>query len=454
MESLGSAGPAPHKPEAQAKGTPPLAGASGLCAALNTHINRRGFLRLAGLAGISWLTPVGHMLARAAEAPSRPRRPAQSIIVLWMQGGPSQLETFDPHPGTAIAGGTGAVATAVKGVQLATGLERLAEEMGSIALVRSMVSKEGDHERGTYTMKTGFRPDPTVVHPSIGAICCHELPVAGTDIPRHVSILPNQWAPRGGYLGEAYDAFKMGDPAGEVPDTVSHLPPARDEERLKHLQVVENAFARGRQRRALETMHKQTVTAARKMMSSEQLRAFDVNKEPLALRRAYGETPFGRACLAARRLLEVGVRCVEVNLSGWDSHVNNHAIHREQLAILDPAFSTLLRDLREHDLLERTVVLCMGEFGRTPKINPTGGRDHWPNGFSLALAGGGIQGGQVIGETDPEGKEGPTNPVRVGDLHATILTAVGIDPKKVNQTAIGRTVRFSEGEPMAGLLGA
>jgi hypothetical protein len=155
-------------------------------------LDRRGFLRLAGLTGVAWLTPVGHLLARAAEAPGRRHRPARSIIVLWLQGGPSQLETFDPHPGTAIAAGTGAVATAVKGVQLASGLEGTAEQMGSIALVRSMVSKEGDHERGTYTMKTGFRPDPTVVHPSIGAVCCHELPAAGTDIPRHVSILPNQ----------------------------------------------------------------------------------------------------------------------------------------------------------------------------------------------------------------------------------------------------------------------
>ncbi len=413
---------------------------------------RRKFLRLAGLAGATWLTPLGHLLARAAEAAGKPRGPAQSVILLWMQGGPSQLETFDPHPGTAIAGGTGAVATAVKGVQLATGLERTAEEMGSIALVRSMVSKEGDHERGTYTMKTGFRPDPTITYPSIGAVCCHELPAAGTDIPRHVSILPNQWASRGGYLGEEYDAFRTGDPAGPVPDTTSFVPRERDEQRLRHLEVVESAFARGRVQRAEATMHRATVAGARKMMSSEQLAAFDVSREPLALRRAYGETPFGRACLAARRLIEVGVRCVEVTLTGWDTHANNHALHREQLAILDPAFSTLVRDLRERGLLERTVVLCTGEFGRTPAINPAGGRDHWPNGFSLALAGGAVHGGRVIGETDPEGKAEPTDPVSVGDLHATILTAVGIDPRKINQTPIGRTVRFSDGKPIEKLL--
>jgi len=408
---------------------------------------------MAGVAGATWLTPVGTLLARAAEAPGKPRDHAQSIILLWLQGGPSQLETFGPPPDTRIAAGTTAVDSAVKGVQLATGLERTAEEMGSISLIRSMVSKEGDHERGTYAMKTGFRPDPTVIHPSIGAICCHELPLAGADIPRHISILPSQWPARGGYLGDQYNAFRTDDPASPVPDTSSLLPARREEERLQHLDVVENAFAAGRHKRVEATMHRDSVAGALKMMSSEQLKAFDVLKEPLALRRAYGETPFGRGCLAARRLIEVGVRCVEVTLSGWDTHANNHATVHNLLTTLDPAFSALIRDLRERGLLERTVVLCGGEFGRTPTVNPVGGRDHWPTGFSMALAGGGIRGGKVIGETDPDGKPEPANPVTVPDLHATILTAVGIDPAQLNQTPIGRTVKFSEGTPVADLLG-
>jgi hypothetical protein len=421
---------------------------------LNPHDpDRRAFLRLAGLAGASWLTPVAHLLAREAEAPAKGGA-ARSVILLWLQGGPSQLETFDPHPGKDIAGGTRAVPTAVKDVYLAAGLERTAAEMGSVALVRSMVSKEGDHERGTYTMKTGFRPDPTIVHPSVGAVCCHELPAAGTDIPRHVSILPGQWPARGGYLGAQYDAFQTGDPAGPVPDTLSDLARGRDERRMKDLDVVESAFAQGRQRRVSETLHRETLAGARRMMSSEQLKAFDVSREPLALRRAYGENPFGRACLAARRLTEVGVRCVEVTLGGWDTHANNHALCRDLVATLDPAFAALLRDLRERHLLDRTLVVCMGEFGRTPTINRAGGRDHWPSGFSLALAGGGVRGGQVVGKTDPEGAAGPRDPVTVGDLHATVLTAVGIDPKKVGQTPIGRTVRFAEGKPVAALLGA
>jgi hypothetical protein len=411
--------------------------------------DRRDFLRLAGLAGVSWLTPVGHWLARAAE---KTPEHASSVIVLWMQGGPSQLETFDPHPGTQIAAGTGSIKTSVKDIILAPGLERTAEEMQSIALVRSMVSKEGDHERGTYTMKTGFRPDPTVIHPSIGAICCHELPAAGVDIPRHVSILPGQWAARGGFLGDKYDAFRIDDPAGPVPDTQSFLPKDRDEQRLKHLDVIEDAFRAGREKRADATLHRDTVAGARRMMSSEQLKAFDVSQEPTSVRKMYGDTPFARGCLAARRLIEVGVRCVEVTLSGWDTHANNHTQTTNQLKVLDPAFAALIKDLRDRKLLQKTVVLCAGEFGRTPTLNPAGGRDHWPKGFSVAIAGGGIRGGTVVGGTDPEAKKDPTEPVTVGDLHATVLTAVGIDPTKLSQTPIGRTVKYSEGRAVRALV--
>jgi uncharacterized protein (DUF1501 family) len=420
--------------------------------------NRRRFLQGLGLAGASWLTPVSHLLARAAE--SR-REPARSIILLWLAGGPSQLETFDPHPDTEIAGETKAIATAIKGAQLAEGFDRLAEKMADVALIRSVVSKEGDHERGTYFVKTGYRPDPTVVHPSLGAICCHELTDEGpagkrTDIPRHISILPSQWPSRGGFLGEVYDAFKTGDPAQKVPDIASLVPAERDRRRVADLEVVEQAFAQGRRARAEATLHMATLNRARLMMSSEQLQAFDVMREPRNTREAYGDTPFGRGCLAARRLIEVGVRCVEVTLDGWDSHADNHAIQRKRVDVLDPAFAALLADLKERRLLEHTVILCAGEFGRTPRINRLGGRDHWVNGFSVALAGGGLRGGMVLGATDPEARQDPKDPVGVADIHATILTAVGLDPKKVNTApvaGVGRPIHLSQGKPIAALLG-
>jgi uncharacterized protein (DUF1501 family) len=418
---------------------------------------RRQFLQLTALAGASWLTPVGRLLARAAEGQ---REPARSIILLWMAGGPSQLETFDPHPDTEIAGGTKAIPTAVKGVQLAEGFERLAEQMGSFALVRSVVSKEGDHERGTYYVKTGYRPDPTVVHPSIGAICCHELPSESADgkkveIPRHISILPSQWPSRGGFLGDIYDAFKTGDPAQKVPDIAPLVPADRDRKRFEDIDVVERAFAKGRRARVDATLHRATLNNARLMMSSEQLGAFDVTREPKKLLESFGDTPFGRGCLAARRLIEVGVRCVEVTLDGWDSLADNHSIQRKRVDTLDPAFAALIADLRERKLLDKTVVLCAGEFGRTPHLNRLAGRDHWVNGFSIALAGGSIQGGRVIGATDPEAKNDPSDPVNINDVHATILTAVGLDPKKVNTApvgAVGRPIQLSQGKAISAVL--
>ena len=198
-------------------------------------LGRRGFMRTtATLAGSTWLGPLSQHLARAAET-DRSGAAARSVIVLWLAGGPSQLETFDPHEGARIAGGTRRIPTAIKDLYLAEGLEQVAGQMGSISLIRSMMSREGDHERGTYNLKTGFRPDPTVTHPALGAVVCHELPVDRCEIPRHVSILHSQWPARGGYLGDQFDAFLMGDPNGPVPDTLSYLPKERDRARADHL---------------------------------------------------------------------------------------------------------------------------------------------------------------------------------------------------------------------------
>lgn len=414
-----------------------------------------------GLAGCSWLTPLASLLEHSAKANSQTASEespsagsggpafAQAVIVLWMGGGPSQLETFDPKPGRAIAAGTKARDTSVPGVQLAEGLQRVADQMEHIALIRSVVSKEGDHERGAYTLKTGYRPDPTVVHPSLGAILCHALPKRApwlkveTEIPRHIAILPGAWPPRGGHLGEQYDAFKTYDPAQKVPDVHGWVGEERYQRRLEDLEVVAQAFAR-RRPLARHTRHMETVRAARQMMTSEQLKAFDIEQEPRALRAAYGDTPFGRACLAARRLTEVGTRCVEVTLGGWDTHANNHQLQRANVDILDPAFATLINDLHQRRTLQRTLVLCLGEFGRTPRMNRLEGRDHWPHGFSVAMAGGGIRGGVVLGETDPEGGKEVADPVQVGQLHATVLAAAGINQEPYLTTPIGRTLEPSK----------
>jgi uncharacterized protein (DUF1501 family) len=411
-------------------------------------ISRRQLLAVGSMA---WLTPVSQLLARAAESAGGR---AKSVIILWLAGGPSQLETFDPHPGTMIAGGTGAIKTAAPNIQLASLMPHTAEMMGDISLIRSVVSKEGDHARAAYNMKTGFRPDPTLVHPAIGSVICHQFPNDVLEIPRHVAIMPGLWPPRGGYLGDHLDAFKVFDPKRRVPDVHTRVSEARQAQRLEGLNVVESAFAE-RRRRDLPgtTLHQDTVQRALKMMSSDQLKAFDIEDATEAERAAYGDTPFGRGCLAALRLIEAGVRCVEVRLPGWDTHINNNSNHERLVGVLDPAFAALVKALKERELLDRTTVMCTGEFGRTPKINPADGRDHWPHGFRVALAGGGIQGGRVLGATDPKGEsKEPERPVKVEDVHATVLHTLGIDFEVELETPVGRPMIISEGRVVNELL--
>ena len=417
------------------------------------HVTRRALMKGAGAAGLTWLTPLADLLA--VEAETAPKgKPAKSVILLWLGGGASQLDTFDPHPESKIGGGVKAIDTAIKGVSFASGLEQTASVMKDVSLIRSMVSKEGDHERAIYNIKTGYRPVPALTHPAIGAIVCHELPDAKIEIPTHVSILANRWPARGGFFGAEFDAFQMGDPARPVPDVKPRAGTEGMDRRLADLQVVERAFARGR-RPDLDqgkTAHQLTMQKARRMMSSDQMKAFDVSQVPAADRDAYGDTAFGRGCLAAVRLIEAGVRCVEVTLDGWDTHAKNFDGQAKQVKILDAAYASLIRDLKKRGLLEHTVVLCGGEFGRSPKINLVEGRDHWPKGFSMLVAGGGFAGGRVIGQTDPEGaKEEPADPIRVEDLHATVQHLLGIDSSKEIQTSIGRPIALSEGKVIEAL---
>jgi uncharacterized protein (DUF1501 family) len=425
------------------------------------HFSRRTILRAAGLGGACWLTPLAERLAHAADdAPKG--APAKSVIVLYMEGGPSQLETFDPHPGRAISHAvTRAIPTRAKDVLISDWLPQVAEHMDRISLVRAVVSKEGDHERAAYNIKTGFRPDPTLVHPSLGAIVCHQT-TDNVEIPRHISILPGPWAPRGGYLGDQFDAFKTYDPSGRIPDVTARVSELRAQKRLDDLQnVVEAEFARGRLKGLdAKTLHATSIAAARKMMSSEQLKAFDVSAAADSVRAEFGDTPFGRACLAAVQLVQVGVRCVEVTLSGWDTHADNESLVKGRCEILDPAFAALMKRLQERKLLDSTIVLWGGEFGRTPNVNAVGGRDHWPHGFTLALAGGGIQGGRVLGETSPDPKLNENDRLQdladhctVEDIHATLLHALGIDYAQEIITPIGRPMALSKGKVLSKLLG-
>ena len=423
------------------------------------HLSRRTLLGAGG--GGLMLSSLARSLARADELGITDSAKPRSVILLWMEGGPSQLETFDPHAGTKYGGEVSAIETSVKGVQFSDLMPQTAQQMHLVSLVRSVTSKEGDHERAVYNVKSGFRPDPTLQHPSIGAILCQQDPQA-SDIPRHVSILPGKWPAKGGYLGPHFDAFKMNDPDQPVPDVKSAVKDKRFRRRIDDLyQIVEAEFQRGRlvDLERQRTLHQAATDSAVRMMSSEQLDAFDISSETKATREAFGDTRFGRGCLAASRLIEVGVRCVEVTLSGWDSHAANQLRQTQACGKLDPALAALLTRLKERDLLDSTLVVCGGEFGRTPKINPAQGRDHHPHGFSVMLAGAGIRRGVVHGETAAEPKLDPDkplndvkDPVTIADLHATILSALKVDHEHEQITPIGRPMKRSEGSPIGSIL--
>lgn len=413
-------------------------------------LDRRSWLFSAVGTGLSFLLPP--LTSRAAErrGPERPK----SLLTVWLGGGPSQLETWDPHPGGAIGGPTKAIRTAIPGVQIADLFPKTAEVIGHLSVIRSLVSKEGDHERGSYHLKTGYRPDPSVRHPSLGAVLVHERPTSGLALPPHVALDGGQWPPRGGFLGDEFDAFRVGDPGGPVSNTKPFVADDRQHRRLQGLEVLERGFALGRPTAGRRTLHQKTTHDALALMSSDQLKAFEIDAEPMQIRAAYGDDRFGKSCLVGRRLIEAGVRAVEVTLEGFDTHANNFEGHATQAKILDPALSALINDLADRDLLASTVLLVLGEFGRTPKINPLDGRDHWPSGFCCLIGGAGLAPGRVIGATDPEGVKDPTRPVPVPDLFATVLAALDLDPAKELLSPIGRPLKLSEGTPIAELLTA
>ncbi len=411
-------------------------------------LSRRDALKAAAGLGLSFLLPGLDLRAAETRGPQRPK----SMITLWLAGGPSQLETWDPHPGTKIGGPTNAIKTSIAGLEIADGYPQMAEQIDAMSVIRSLVSKEGDHERGTYYLKTGYRPDPTLKHPSLGAILTHELPDAGVEIPMHFSLGGSQWPARGGFLGDEFDAFKIFDPGRNLRNMRSRVSKKRQDRRLSNLEVVSGAFGN----RGISSdgkLHRQTIDRALKMMTSEQLAALKIEDEPQDVVDAYGDSQFGRGCLVARRLVAQGVRSVEVTLGGFDSHAANFSAHTNNASVLDPAFAALIKDLKERDLLDSTIVLCIGEFGRTPKINPLDGRDHWPSGFSCVVGGGGLRSGLVIGQTDPQGEmKDPADPIEVKELFATLFRAMDVDYEQELLTPIGRPMALGDGSPIERLL--
>jgi hypothetical protein len=413
-------------------------------------VSRRTFLRNvavtgAALGALSWKDAVA---LHAEEL----RKRGMACILLFMTGGPSQFETFDPKPDTKTGGPTKSMPTAASGIHIAEGWDNVAKAMKDIALIRSMTNKEGAHPRAQYQLHTGYIPSGSVKYPTLGSIVASELGEPSFDLPHFVSIagggpLMNPAHIGSGFLGMSVAPFVVADalkmPSNvELPKSVSD---GRFVRRLSVLGELEEEFSQAGGGPRVED-HKVLYQNAARMVRSPRLKAFDVGQEPDGVRQRYGRTPFGHGCLLARRLVEEGVTFVEVGSFGWDTHADNFNRVAQLRGSVDPAFGALVTDLKERGLLEKTLVIWMGEFGRTPRINEgRNGRDHFPRAFSAALAGGGVKGGQVIGATNAEGTDIAQRPVTVPDLFCSFCQALKINPRKENISGLGRPIKIVDG---------
>ncbi|MFN8709830.1 MAG: DUF1501 domain-containing protein [Planctomyces sp.] len=419
---------------------------------INRQWTRRQLLQLMAGSGLI----IGQPRLQGAEIEKRGTERRKSLILLWMNGGASQLETWDPHGDSAHGGTAGEISTTVPEIRISSLLPQMAEQMQSCLVIRSLTSKEGDHERGSAFVRTGYRMEPTIRYPTLGAIAAHQLPTTDIDVPPYISLMPDGSYSEGGYFGSEWDAFRVSDPGRNPGNLDPGVSQHRHQQRLKGLEIVSGTFRANRLIASDSTFHQSTLDRALRMMSSDQLTAFDLAREPASVRTSYGDSSFGRGCLLARRLVESGVRCVEVHLPGFDTHTANHEGHVTQCRILDPAMATLIRELRERDLLDSTIVLCLSEFGRTPQLNAAAGRDHWPQWFSGVIAGGSFRRGAVVGESPaavPDSKNvTPVNPVTIPQLCATVLKDLGINSSEEIRTPIGRPIRLADSEPVTELL--
>ncbi len=368
---------------------------------------------------------------------------AKACIVLWLAGGPSHIDTFDPKEGRDTGGPTKGIETNVAGIKLAENMAQTAKVMDKIAVIRGMTSKEGSHERGRYLMHTGYVPGP-VTHPSVGSIVAREIGDRSLELPNFMSIgNPTEGA---GFLEPEFSPFVVNNPGGPI-QNLSYpqgVTKERFRDRMNLLTEQEKDFVK--EHASEETdKHKTAYEKADKLMHTPLLKAFDLSGEKPELAKAYGDNRFGKGALLARRLVEVGVKFIEVGLGGWDTHEDNFNRVKTNCASLDPAFATLVKDLHDRRMLDSTMVIVMGEFGRTPKVNERGGRDHYPRAWSMAMAGGGIQGGRVIGETDKDGVEVKDRPVTVPELMATIYTCLGVDFSKKLPTPLGNRIVIVDG---------
>jgi hypothetical protein len=370
------------------------------------------------------------------------RKRHKSAILLWMGGGPSTIDLWDLKPGAPTGGPFRQISTSADGVAISEHLPTMAKQMHNMAIVRSMSTREADHMRGRYYMHTGYVPNPNVQHPSYGAVIAHELAekVPHLEIPPFVSVGGGSVGP--GFLGMTWAPFVVSS-NGRVRNLDMGIDRTRLGQRLEMLATIEKKFI-SENRGASSGDHAKVLDSTVKLLTSEQMRAFKVSEEPEEVRERYGANGFGSGCLMARRLVELGVPFVEVDLGGWDNHGGIFpTLADNKLPILDQAMSALVEDLVQRGLFDDTVVIWMGEFGRTPNINGGGGRDHWARSWSTVVGGGGFKRGVAVGETSSDGKEVISEPYSSQDLMASVLKALGISLETTFTAKNGRPMKIA-----------
>jgi hypothetical protein len=426
---------------------------------------RRDVITVGGLTAFGLGLPDLFGMRRLSATLKQSETKAKSCIVIWLDGGPSHLETFDlkPQAPAEVRGPFQSIATTLPGVQICDLMPRTAQMMNQVAVIRSMTSPLGEHNFGTHYLMTGYKPTPVLEYPQYGSVVAFHRKKHGV-LPGNIAV-PDFRVGGGklsgnGFLPTATRPFSVGaDPAKpsfQVRDLEFYpgVTAARIDRRKEFLNALDR-LSRKADDNSIRQSDPQFEQAYRLISSPEAKKAFDLTAEPNSVRKRYGRKTIGQSCLLARRLIERGVGFVTVNSRGWDTHNNIYTRLKEGytgavkpvglIPSLDLAFSALLEDLNDRGLLEETLIVVMGEFGRTPKLNTAGGRDHWPRVFSVAMAGGGVQGGQVIGSSDAVGESPLNRPVTPSDLAATIYTLLGIDPALEMHTADGRPVMVNQG---------
>lgn len=404
-------------------------------------MNRRHFLsHVAGTAAVA--APISNfansILANVADL----RKRHKSAILLWMGGGPSTIDLWDLKSGTPTAGQFKSISTSSDGVSICEHLPLMSKQMHHMSIVRSMSTREADHMRGRYYMHTGYVPTPSIDHPSYGSVISHELmaSIPELEIPSFVSVGGGSVGP--GFLGMGYSPFVV-DSNGNIRDLDMGIDNERVMQRLQMLSAIENKFI-AENRGGGASDHLKIVDRTVKLMTSKQMDAFKVNKEPKEMLEKYGNTGFGKGCLMARRLVEIGVPFIEVDLGGWDNHTDIFkTLENQKLPELDKAMSALVSDLNDRGLLEDTAIIWMGEFGRTPNINANGGRDHWAKSWSVVVGGAGFKGGLVVGETSEDGKDVISEPYSSQDLMASVIKSLGISLETTFTSKSGRPMKIA-----------